>query len=114
MAIPSGSGTEVLKSFVSNSGTGWITVITGVTNHIYTILNFSICDAFATELTTGFQVRIYTSASADIYLYQNVFVPTKGTFIHNDRIVIEGNTDFQIKTYEAAHIICSYIDQDWS
>ena len=114
MAIPSGSGTEVLKSFLSGSGTGWITCITGVANHIYTIISFTICDANGTELSTGFQVKFKDASANDYYIYQNVVVPTKGTFVHNDRLIMVGNVDFEIKTFENAHISVSYIDQDWT
>ena len=51
MAIPSGSGTEVLKvstaTITTNSATN---LITGVANHIYTVLSINICEtANATE-----------------------------------------------------------------
>lgn len=118
MAIPSGSGTEVLKVSAEKDNTGWMTCISGVANHIYIILNFSICDANDNELTTGFQVKLDGNgagmASDEVYLYQNVFVPSKGTFIHNDRIIMSGTTDFKIKTFENAHLIVNYIDQDWT
>ena len=113
MAIPSGSGTEVLKSFLSTSGTGWITCITGVANHIYTILSFTICDAGGTSLATGFQAKLQDDSS-DYYIYQNVFVPTKGTFVHNDKLVMVGDVDFMIKTFVDAQITVSFIDQDWT
>ena len=45
MAIPSGSGTEVLKrASVHNNSDAYTAVITGVANHIYTVISVVACD----------------------------------------------------------------------
>ena len=45
MAIPSGSGTEVLKrAFHKGVTNSEITLITGVANHNYTILSLICCE----------------------------------------------------------------------
>ena len=52
MAIPSGSGTEVLKRayFNGNLNTEAL-LINGVANHIYTILSMTVCETGAVAET---------------------------------------------------------------
>ena len=38
MAIPSGSGTEVLKRVTAHNNNGIVEILSGTANHIYTIL----------------------------------------------------------------------------
>ena len=52
MAIPSGSGTEVLKiAHVAGVTNSENVLINGVANHIYTILSMSICETGAAAET---------------------------------------------------------------
>ena len=47
MAIPSGSGTEVLKNnIIQHGGTGESTLITGEQYHIYTVLSIIAFNKF--------------------------------------------------------------------
>ena len=115
MAIPSGSGTEVLKrAYKHENSDNWETMITGVANHIYTILSIS----FAEQGTNAEECRIKITPSAggtDIYLLSTQPLPASGVFVWNDKFVMTG-TD-QLKCYNSAgnvDIYVSYIDQDWS
>ena len=104
MAIPSGSGTEVLKrnSLLSTSGSGtWTALdwsdsqtddgndgnITVAANHVYTILNFS-----ATNLDTAaryFHVKITNSGhDDDLYICQGVDLLHNEIYIWNDKLVL--------------------------
>jgi len=115
MAIPSGSGTEVLKTAViKNSDSTWDTLINGVANHIYTVLSITLCETAGTART--FKARVYTTNGTgdDIYLYQDASIPANGTFIHNDKFTFTGDTHLDIRAIGAVDILVSYIDQDWT
>ena len=115
MAIPSGSGTEVLKRAYFNGNLNTApTLINGVANHIYTIISIIVCEAAgAAEVLT-----IYTDfdGSGQTILYHDIALPEKGTFVANDRFVLTG-TDHLV-VYSDGSSDCdvwiSYIDQDWT
>ena len=118
MAIPSGSGTEVLKrSFIHGNNNAWTTLITGVANHIYIVLSVTFQEQAGaaedirlridTNASGSDQIAIYGSGASDL--------PANGTFVWNDKIVLTG-TD-KLDAYTSAgnvDIYCSYIDQDWT
>ena len=127
MAIPSGSGTEVLKrtfihaqsstatSFrwdgtMATTGTNTYTV---PANHIITVLNISFNEQGNATETIDIMVNDGTNT---IYLLQSQTLHAYNTFIWNDKIVLTGGDKLMIKTDTAANVdvFCSYIDQDWS
>ena len=115
MAIPSGSGTEVIKTAViKNSDSTWDTLINGVANHIYTVLSISLCETAGTART--FKARVYTSngTGSDIYIIQDGSIPANGTFIYNDKFSFTGDAHLDIRAIGAVDILVTYIDQDWS
>ena len=132
MAIPSGSGTEVLKrnSLLSTSGTGgtwtgidWTDSQTDESNssntevpanHVYTILNFS-----ATNLDTAaryFHVKITNSGhDDDLYIVQGVDLLHQEIYIWNTKIVLHPLDTFYIYNYsQAVHYYINYLDQDYT
>ena len=131
MAIPSGSGTEVLKrnSLLSTNGSGsWTALdwsdsqtddgndgnITVAANHVYTILNFS-----ATNLDTAaryFHVKITNSGhDDDLYICQGVDLLHNEIYIWNDKIVLHPLDTFNIYSYSVGiHYYINYLDQDYS
>jgi len=115
MAIPSGSGTEVLKRhYVHNNSDAWTAVITGVANHIYTVLSVSCADQGGTAETIYIRVDINDSGTP-IYLVSNESLPGHGTFVWNDKFVLTGTDVLEI--YNTAGNVdwyVSYIDQDWT
>jgi|13_taG_2_1085334.scaffolds.fasta_scaffold03739_4 hypothetical protein len=124
MAIPSGSGTEVLK-YSSRVGTAASTnnfiLINGVANHIYTILSIIITEIDgATDAV--FQLTLNSAGSgnttADTYLYKDLAVGAKGVFVWNDKFVFSGDLELCIRETGGSSgnfdVHCSYIDQDWS
>ena len=127
MAIPSGTGTEVLKrttihaqsstatSFrwdgtMASTGTSTYTV---PTNHIITVLNISFNEQGNTAEIFDMMVNDGTNT---IYLLQYQSLPDYGTFVWNDKIVLTGGDKLMIKTDSAANVdvFCSYIDQDFT
>ena len=115
MAIPSGSGTEVLKrAFKHANSDNWETMITGVANHIYTILTITFANT--ADNLEDCRIKIVPSAGGtDIYLAAFQSLPGYGVFNWNDKFVMTG-TD-QLKCYNSAgdvDIYVSYIDQDWT
>ena len=75
MAIPSGSGTEVLKRYIKEGQDDTETkVIDGVANHIYTVISILACNQ--------------TSANHIFYIRVN------GLFMTRDGVTVGGNETF--------------------
>ena len=115
MAIPSGSGTEVLKVGLNTStSTTENLLINGVSNHIYTVLSVITCE------TTGnpeiFSMYIKHQGGTAFYILANQALAGRETFIWNDRIVLTGTDELVWVSDGSCNIelVCSYIDQDWT
>tara|TARA_R110000782_G_scaffold103099_1_gene190543 strand:+ start:1704 stop:2054 length:351 start_codon:yes stop_codon:yes gene_type:complete len=116
MAIPSGSGTEVLKRVTLNSTSSTAaSLIAGVANHIYTIISIIVSEGSgsASEIIEAY---VEPSGGTAVNIFRNQAMPAYGSFVWNDKFVITGTDNLIFKTATAADIdvICSYIDQDWS
>ena len=109
MAIPSGSGTEVLKrTQVDGNSDAWTNLITGVANHIYTVLSIVAHNKDGSEIETLY-IRV-----GSVYLLQASLGGAE-TFIWNDKFVVSGAENLQM--YNTAGDVdwyCSFIDQDWT
>jgi len=111
MAIPSGSGSEVLLSAsaeytaAANPNTA---LITASAHQIVTILSCAIC-------VTGGTSSHYSIKIGSRYIMYNHEVPVFNTFVWNDKLVFQNNT-FHIRTHQAdsVEVYVSYILQDWS
>ena len=117
MAIPSGSGSEVLKrASIHGNSDAWTALITGVANHIYTILSITWAEEAGAAEDIGLRVDISAAGSNQIAIMNNgTDLPAYGTYVWNDKFVITG-TD-KLEAYSSAgnvDIYCSYIDQDWT
>jgi len=116
MAIPSGSGTEVLKQ--ANTGATplnatSVDMITGVANHIYTILSIVFCEQ--ANSSTLVDIRVQTPAAVSVNLAQEIAIGARETFVWNDKIVLVGTDKLNIyNTGSNLDIWVSYIDQDWT
>ena len=115
MAIPSGSGTEVLKvSKLNPTDVSNQVLINGVADHIYTVLSIITCE------TTGnpeiFSMYIKHQGGTAFYILASQALAGKETFIWNDRIVLSGTDELVWVSDGACNIelVCSYIDQDWT
>ena len=85
MAIPSGAGTEVLKrAFKHANSDNWETMITGVANHIYTILTITFANT--ADALEDCRIKIVPDAGGtDIYLAAFQSLPGYGVFNWNDK-----------------------------
>lgn len=120
MAIPSGSGTEVLKnSVVYNQGAGAVDLIDLTVSGIWTatIISIIVTNSHATE-DGFFDLHIVsTSPAGDIKLVEKQSSTRLSTFVFNERVVI---ADGQKLAFErngslgGYDVITSYILQDWT
>ena len=116
MAIPSGSGTEVLKRHyvheLSNTETA---LITGVANHIYTVLSIVWTEQGDNAETVHMYIG-YDAGATDIYLMSSQSLTSEQSFVWNDKFVLTGTDKLYTKTANSANVDVwiSYIDQDWT
>ena len=136
MAIPSGSGSEVLKSAsitaFSGSSNGWWAVrwdgiqvdaenssFAVPTNHIITVLSINVCNTHA-SVAYPFSMGCRTNGSTDTkYILKNQDIPATGTFVYSDKIVLSGGekllfNDEENSSGDDLDIVISFIDQDWT
>ena len=117
MAIPSGSGSEVVKTSLTNtsSSSAEQVLINGVANLLYTIVSVVICNSGGSP--GNFDLYIDDDGGGtDYYLFKNHPYTQDGTFVVNDKFSIVGTDHLCFKTVqtESMSIIVTYIDQDWS
>ena len=117
MAIPSGSGTEVLKRATKHTLTNSThALITGVANHIYTVLSVTFCHQENATATLYMRVDVSAAGSNEVFVMANQSLASNQTFVFNDRMILSGTDILQIYTGGSANVdvVCSYIDQDWT
>ena len=122
MAIPSGSGSEVLKTVhygaVTDMGSGsGKALITTTTTAIDTIVSIIFCNIHAS--TDNILSLVFDPSSGNnLYLLCQQTCPAKGTYIFNDKIVLPQEAGILYATAEAnvtsQSILCTYLHQDWS
>ena len=116
MAIPSGSGTEVLKRSSSHAlSDAYATLITGVANHIYTVLNITLTEMGDAAETFYIRIDKDAAGSNQLYLINEQTIGAKQTFVWNDKIVLTGTDKLEVfNSTGNCDWYCSYIDQDYS
>ena len=117
MAIPSGSGTEVLKRlFYTVTDTTDTKLIDGAANHIYSVLSIIITETAGAAETFG----LFLDPSAGGTGYEIVSLANAlgadETCIFNDRLVLSGTDELNFKAGGTCDIdiVITFIDQDWS
>ena len=116
MAIPIGSGTEVLKvahiAGVTNSEN---VLINGVANHIYTIISITVCETAGAAETFDLYIDD-DGGGTDYEILSDQALGANETFVFNDRLVISGTDHLCMATASSANVdvVISYIDQDWT
>ena len=114
MAIPSGSGTEVLKT-ITQTITGALT-ITPTDDHIYVILNIIVKNNHSSS--THFDIKVSDdSASAYQWILESQSLAQDKTFVWNDRLILYDDTArlmIDTNSTDQLHMTINYIDQDWS
>jgi len=127
MAIPSGSGTEVLKrttihaqsnaetafrwdGTMATTGTNTYTV---PANHIITVLSIIVVEQGNDSETFDIYMN---NGSSNIRLLKAQPITGYSTFVFNDKFVLTGGDKLVVGAGSSANIdfLCSYIDQDWS
>ena len=88
------------------------TLLTAASGHTYTILNISVCETGGADET--FDLYIDPSGgSNDTYIYKTQALAANATFVHNDRIVLEGTDMLGFITASSADVdvVVSYLEQ---
>ena len=131
MAIPSGSGSEVLKRHtVKASAAAWTTIRWTLnetaqgntagggeavpTNCIITILNIVAQNRVSSQ--TGLAMTVDIAGTTDIYYLSNgaTFIPADGTFVYSDKIILHPTDKLKLYSTAAVHFHINYIYQDWT
>ena len=128
MAIPSGSGTEVITSvWLEDVDATEAVGILGVEDHIYTVLGITICES--SNATREISIYLYGRDSGEnpannqyIALLRDHSMASKTTFSWNDRFSFHGfgsngaaqKLIFQGNASSAFDIQVTYIDQNWT
>ena len=116
MAIPSGSGSEILKiahiAGVTNSEN---VVLNAVPNHIYSILSITVCETADNNETFDMYIDD-DGGGTDYYIVKNQPLGASQTFIYDNKLVLSGTDHLCIIAGSSADldVTISYIDQDWS
>ena len=113
MAIPSGSGTEVLKRVTLHANNNATTeILSGTANHIYTVISIIFASRTGVTGAIGFRVN---DGSNDIQLLASESVGAYGTFVWNDKFVMAGDDDLDVyNEHTDGDWYVRYIDQDWT
>ena len=103
---------EVLKvklnAALSNSEVDLLTVASG---HTYTVLNISLCETAGAAETFDLYVDD-NDGGTDHYIYKDMAIGAKETFVHNDRIVLEGLDHLSIIASAGdLDVVVTYLDQ---
>ena len=139
MAIPSGSGTEVLKrtsitglggsstygnwwhvDWTSEAVSAQASTAVVAANHIITPISIIICNLNTTNAyNIDMAVDTDISGGAIQYILYEQSVPSKGTFIFNDKFVLHPSDALKFRVNVDASgdnfsVYISFIDQDWS
>ena len=114
MAIPSGSGSEVLKSITQSITLAY--TLTPTNDHIYTILNVIFKNNHGSS--AHFDMEVSTdSGSSYIWLLEAQSFNQDETFVWSEKIILSDNTARLRITGNGSdnlHFMINYIDQDWS
>ena len=116
MAIPSGSGTEVLKVNRYQGISSETIVFQGVANHIYTFLSIIVNQGDGvTTRELYLTVNDGTGTTNQGFIIKAFPVSPAGTFVFDNKFVISGAYNLRLTSANGdADVMVSYIDQDWT
>ena len=88
-----------------------VKLIDGASGHTYVVLSISICETAGAAETFDLYVDD-GDGGTDHYIYKSQAIGANETFVHNDRIVLEG-TDMlgMIASSGDLDVVVSYLDQ---
>jgi len=111
--MPTGSGSERLRRATIHAlDDDTQEILSGTAGHIYTILSIIYSEH---NNSAGYIKISINDGTNDIFLVNNTTVAGYGTFVWNDKFVMEEDDDLDV--YNASgngDWIVSYIDQDWT
>ena len=117
MALPTGTGTEVLsRGTFTVTDTTDTKILDGTALHVYTVLSIVITETAGNAEVFG----LFLDPSAGGTDYEILSLATAlaadSTFIFNDRLVLVGTDELNFKSAATCDIdiVISYIDQDWT
>ncbi len=122
MAIPSGSGTEIIKTATLHAMSNTVSDVFGSTvaatstpvpaNHIYIVLSMTFQEMGGAAEHLFLYVN---NGSSDIYFINNA-LPASSCFVWNDKFAVAAGHSLRTKTDSSANVdvYCTYIDQDWT
>ena len=116
----SGAGTEVLRrSYIDEAGESESTIITGVANHIMTVLSIIIYDR-GSLADNNFSMYIdYDLGGTNLYLCSGQKCGSNGTFVWSDSLVLTETDKLHFLGASASgtanfDVWCSYRDIDFT
>ena len=111
--IPTGSGSERLRrATIHTLNADYQEILSGTAGHIYTILSIIFCDASNVAGTINIRMN---NGTADVHLVIAQSHSGFGTFVFNDKFVMEEDDDLDVYNSVAdGDWIITYIDQDWT
>ena len=117
MAIPSGSGSEILtRGFFTVTSTGDTKILDGAAaNWIYSVLSITVCETAGAAET--FDLFLDPSAGGTDYeILSDQALPANSTFVFNDRLVLHGTDELNFKAGGSCNIdiVINYIAQNWT
>jgi len=91
--------------------TAEVKLIDGASGHTYTVLSITICETAGAAETFDLYIDD-GDAGTDHYIYKDQAIGAKETFVHNDRIVLEGTDMLGIVASSGdLDVVVSYLDQ---
>ena len=118
MAIPSGSGSEVLKRVTTSGDHDTAkTILTVSALHICTILSITICNNSASNAETFYLFfEDASNSGSGLYITRATPLAADATFVWNDKFVLYPGDVLKLTSNGTSDImtLTSYIDQDWS
>ena len=89
------------------------TILTAGSGKTVTVISMSLCETAGADET--FDVYIDTGTGAHAYLYLEQSLPSKSTFVHNDKIILEAADHLDCHVNGDGgdiDIIISYLEQE--
>ena len=116
MAIPSGSGSEILtRGYFTVTDTTDTKILDGAAaNWIYSVISIIVCETGGAAET--FDLFLDPSAGGTDYeILSDQALPANSTFVFNDRLVLHGTDELNFKAGGTCNIdiIINYISQNW-
>ena len=113
MAIPSGSGTEVLKNIAGDITNQTVNILSGTANHIYVIKTLVVCNIDSTNAKIALQIHNGTN---NFNVLVDQLIATDSTFVWDNPLVLTGTHILKLieGNNKTCHYNLTYIDQDWS